>query len=56
MADKIEVYRKKREEGKKLTRGDKLALAIADGETAPQDRFDIAACAPILAAASNRIC
>ena len=56
MADKIEVYRKKREEGKKLTRGDKLALAIADGETAPQDRFDLAACAPIIAAATNSIC
>jgi len=55
VADKIEFYRQKRAEGKKLTRGDKLALAIADGETPEQDRFDTAACAPILAAARARI-
>lgn len=48
MAKKVETYRQRREEGKKLTRGDKLALAIADGESADQDRFDLDACIPIL--------
>lgn len=55
VADKIEFYRQKRAEGKKLTRGDKLALAIADGETPEQNRFDTAACAPIIAAARQRL-
>lgn len=54
MAERIEQYRQKRAEGKKLTRGDRLALAIADGETPEQDRFDTAACAPIIAAARAR--
>lgn len=51
MADKVTAYRQKRDEGKKLTRGDKIALAIDDGETPEQDRFDTAACQPILIAA-----
>jgi hypothetical protein len=55
MAEKVALYREKRAQGKKLTRGDKLALAIADGETAPQDRFDPAACAPIIQAARRRL-
>lgn len=54
MGSKVKTYREKREAGKKLTRGDKIALAIADGETPEQDRFDTAACAPILAAARMR--
>lgn len=54
MADKVALYREKRDAGKKLTRGDKIALAIADGETPEQNRFDTAACAPILAAARRR--
>lgn len=55
MAEKIELYRQKRTDGKKLTRGDKLALAIADGETAEQDRFDTAACEPIIMAARRHL-
>ena len=55
MAEKIATYRAKRDEGKKLTRGDKIALAIADGETAEQDRFDVSACAPIIMAARNHL-
>lgn len=51
VADKIEAYRKKSAEGKKLTRGDRIALAIANGEAPEQDRFDLKACEPILAAA-----
>lgn len=54
MADKVALYREKRDAGKKLTRGDKIALAIADGETPEQDRFDTAACAPLIAAARRR--
>ena len=54
MGSKVKTYREKRDAGKKLTRGDKIALAIADGETPEQDRFDTAACAPILAAARMR--
>lgn len=54
MGSKVKTHREKREAGKKLTRGDKIALAIADGETPEQDRFDTAACAPILAAARMR--
>ncbi len=54
MGAKVKTYREKRDAGKKLTRGDKIALAIADGETPEQDRFDTAACAPILAAARMR--
>lgn len=55
MAEKIATYRQKRDAGKKMTRGDKLALAIADGEAAEQDRFDTAACAPILMAARRHL-
>jgi hypothetical protein len=55
VAEKVAAYREKRDAGKKLTRGDKLALAIADGETPEQDRFDPAACAPIVAAARRRL-
>lgn len=54
MAAKIAEYRTKREEGKKLTRGDKIALAIADGETPDHNRFDVSACDPIIAAARMR--
>ncbi len=55
MAEKVDLYRQKRADGKKLTRGDKLALAIADGETDEQDRFDVAACEPILLAARRHL-
>ena len=53
--DKINFYRQKRDEGKKLTRGDKIALSIADGETPGQNRFDTKACAPILVAARRGV-
>ena len=55
MAEKVAAYRAKRDEGKKLTRGDKLALAIADGETAEQNRFDVAAAAPLVMAARKHL-
>lgn len=53
MSKLVETYKAKRDEGKKLTRGDKLALAIADGSTPEQNRFNTAACAPIIAAARS---
>ena len=55
VADDVTLFRTKRDEKKKLTRGDKLALAIADGETPDQDRFDVSACAPIIEAARRRL-
>ena len=55
VAKEIALYQQKRDEHKKLTRGDKLALAIAEGQSPDQDRFDIAACAPILEAARNHM-
>ena len=55
MAKKVESYRQKRDEGRKLTRGDIIALSIADGEGPDQDRFDPKACADIITAARNRI-
>ena len=55
VAREIELYRSKRAENKKLTRGDKLALAIADGQSPDQNRFDISACAPIIEAARNHV-
>ena len=51
MAEKVAAFKAKRDEGKKLTRGDKIALAIAAGEAAEQNRFDTAACAPLIEAA-----
>ena len=54
-ADEIALYLKKRDEKKKMTRGDKLALAIADGETPDQNRFDTSLCAPIISAARRHL-
>ena len=54
-ADEIALYRKKRDEKKKMTRGDKLALAIADGETPDQNRFDTSLCAPLISAARRHL-
>ncbi len=53
MGKLVETYRAKLAEGKKLTRGDKLALAIADGEREEQDRFNTQACDTIVAAARS---
>ena len=53
MGKLVETYRAKQAEGKKLTRGDKLALAIADGERPEQNRFNTDACATIIAAARS---
>ena len=55
MAKKVEFYRKKREEGRKLTRGDMIALSIADGEGRDQDRFDPKTCEDIIIAAKSHI-
>ncbi|MBR2834963.1 MAG: hypothetical protein IKE43_04545 [Coriobacteriales bacterium] len=51
VAKEVALYLQKRDEHKKLTRGDKLALAIAEGQTPDQDRFDTSACATIIQAA-----
>ena len=53
MGKLVETYRAKQAEGKKLTRGDKLALAIADGERPEQNRFNTDSCATIIAAARS---
>ncbi len=53
--DKVEFYRGKRAEGKKLTRGDTIALAIADGESPDQDRFNVESAADIIAASKKRV-
>ena len=55
MARKVEVYRGKRDEGRKLTRGDMIALAIADGERPEQDRFDPEAVRDLVIAAKQRV-
>lgn len=55
MAKEIELYRQKRDEKKKLTRGDKIALAIADGEAPDQVRFDTSRCASIITAARKHL-
>lgn len=55
MAKKVEFYRKKRAEGGVLTRGDTIALAIADGEAAEQDRFNPDAAQDIIAAAKSKV-
>lgn len=55
MAEKVAAYREKREQGKKLTRGDKIALAIADGDAPEQDRFDLKTCEPLLMAARRHL-
>ena len=51
MADKVAFYRQKRDENKRLTRDNRIALDIADGVSAEQDRFDTKSCDPIIAAA-----
>lgn len=55
MAKKIDFYRRKRAEGGVLTRGDMLALAIADGEAPEQNRFNTDAVQDIINAAKNKI-
>lgn len=55
VAEKIEFYRKKRDEGRKLTRGDGIALAIADGERPEQDRFNPDACKTLINVARRRL-
>lgn len=55
MADKVAFYRQKRDDGKKLTRGDSIALAIADGTSPDQDRFNPEACEEIINVARRHL-
>ncbi len=55
MGKKVAFYREKRDEGKTLTRGDMIALAIADGERPDQDRFNVDAAQDIVDAARNHV-
>lgn len=55
VAKKVEFYRQKRAEGAELTRGDTLALAIADGEMPDQDRFNPEAAKDIIDAARRHV-
>lgn len=55
MAKKVAFYREKRDEGGKLTRGDTIALAIADGTSPEQDRYNEHAADDIIAAARKHI-
>lgn len=55
MGKKVAFYREKRDAGKELTRGDKIALAIADGEQPDQDRYNEDAARDIIEAARNHV-
>ena len=55
MAHKVDFYREKRAEGKTLTRGDMIALAIADGESPDQNRYDEGEASVIVNAARRHV-
>lgn len=55
MAHKVDFYREKREEGKTLTRGDMIALAIADGKSPDQNRYDEGEAGVIVNAARRHV-
>ena len=55
MAEKVAYYRQKRDEGKTLTRGDTIALSIADGSSPDQDRFNPELCEEIISVARRHL-